>query len=241
MDIPILYEDDDVIVINKPSGIMTHPDGRSSSETVSNWFVTQYPQSKEVGEPMRLHNGESIARPGIVHRLDTDTTGALILAKTNKAHSFLKRSFQSHHIKKMYLAFVYGILKEESGIIEYPIGRSRKDFRLRSAQRKAKGVLRDAVTRWEAIVSTENHTFVRIMPETGRTHQIRVHFKAIHHPIVCDKLYAPKHSCDFGLSRLGLHAYRVEFPLPSGGKITTTAPPPEDFMQAMKFFPDASL
>ncbi len=241
MDIPILYEDDDIIVINKPSGVMTHPDGRSQSETISDWFATQYPQSKEVGEPARLVSGETITRPGIVHRLDTDTTGVLILAKTNKAHAFLKHSFQEHTIKKTYLAFVYGILKEKKGTINLPIGRSRKDFRLRSAQRKARGTLREAITRYETIATTKEHTFVRIMPETGRAHQIRVHFKAIHHPVVCDALYAPKHPCDLGISHLGLHAYRIAFLLPSGKEVEVIAPPPEDFMRAMESFPEVTL
>jgi len=157
------------------------------------------------------------------------------------AHAFLKHAFQEHQIKKTYLAFVYGILKEDKGIIDYMIGRSRKDFRLRSAQRKAKGTLRDAITRWEKIANTKEHSFVRIMPETGRTHQIRVHFKAIHHPIVCVKLYAPKHDCDLGLSHLGLHAYRIILPLPSGEEVAVIAPPPEDFMKAVTFFPGATL
>lgn len=241
MKLPILYEDDDVVVINKPSGVMTHPDGHSQAETISDWFGKEYPKSATVGEPMDLVSGETIARPGIVHRLDTTTTGVLILAKTNEAHTFLKHSFQEHQIKKTYLAFVYGILKEEKGIIDYPIGRSRKDFRLRSAQRKARGTLRDAITRWEKIANTQEHTFVRIMPETGRTHQIRVHFKAIHHPIVCDKLYAPKHPCDLGLSHLGLHAYCIVFLLPSGEQITVTAPPAEDFVDAIASFPNAII
>ncbi len=238
---PILYEDEYVVVINKPRGVMVHPDGHTQSETISDWFAIHYPKSKRVGEPMRLVSGEIIIRPGIVHRLDTDTTGVLILAKTDEAHAFLKRSFQEHKTKKIYLAFVYGVLKEKSGVIDFPIGRSRKDFRLRSAQRKAKGTLRDAITRWEAIASTDEHTFVRIMPETGRTHQIRVHFKAIHHPIVCDKLYAPKHTCDLGLSHLGLHAYRITFVLPDGKEIVVTAPPSEDFVSAVSSFPGATI
>ncbi len=239
MELPILYEDEYVVVINKPSGVITHPDGHSLSETVSDWFVAKYPKSKHVGESLRLVSGEVIARPGIVHRLDADTSGVLILTKTQDAHIFLKKAFQEHLVQKTYLAFVYGVLKQHEGTIKFPIGRSRKDFRLRSAQPKARGILRDAITNYQTISNTEQHTFVRIMPKTGRTHQIRAHFKAIHHPIVCDRLYAPKHPCDLGLSRLGLHAYSITFTLPSDKDITVTASLPTDFTNALTYFPNA--
>lgn len=238
MELPVIYEDSDVVVINKPIGVMTHPDGHTPDETVSDWFAAHYPASKEVGEMQRLPDGSEIARPGVVHRLDRDTSGLLVLAKTVESHAFLKEAFQNREVHKTYLAFTYGVPKERKGIIEFSIGRSRKDFRLRSAQPKAKGTLREALTRYEVISDIGTHSLMKVMPETGRTHQIRVHLKAIHHPIVCDPLYAPKRACDLKFNRLGLHAYQLDLPLPSGERMLLTAPIPEDLAPAMALFPE---
>ncbi len=239
MDIPILYEDENIVVISKPSGIMTHPDGRGNTKTVSDWFAENYPDSENVGEPMRLVSGDVINRPGIVHRLDTDTSGALILAKNQNSYEFLKKAFQAHDVQKTYIAFVYGKLASTSGVIDFPIGRSRKDFRLRSAQPKARGVLRDAVTKYKVVENIGSHSLVMLFPKTGRTHQIRVHLKAIHHPVVCDTLYAPKHKCDLGINRLGLHAYKLDIPMISGNRMEFIADIPDDFSDAISKFPNA--
>jgi len=240
MELPILYEDADIVAVAKPAGVMTHGDGVSSNETIADWFAAHYPASKDVGEMQRLKDGTEISRPGVVHRLDTDTSGVLILVKTPEAHAFFKEAFKAREVKKTYLAFVYGVPKEKRDVIDFDIGRSRKDFRLRSAQPKARGTLRDAITRYETIgVDAEGkHALLKVMPETGRTHQIRVHLKAIHHPIVCDPLYAPNHPCDLGLTRLGLHAYQLDLPLPNGERVTITAPLPADFSAAAGDFPD---
>lgn len=238
MDLPILYEDTDIVAINKPAGVMTHPDGHTTDETASDWFATRFPDSKEVGELQRLQNGTEIARPGVVHRLDRDTSGVLIFAKTPEAHAHLKSAFQEREAKKTYLAFTYGTLKEPKGVIEFAIGRSRKDFRLRSAQPKAKGTLREAITRYEVVSDIGTHSLVKVMPETGRTHQIRVHLKALHHPVVCDPLYADGKPCDLGLTRLGLHAYALDIPMMSGERLEIFAPVPEDMKAAIARFPD---
>jgi 23S rRNA pseudouridine1911/1915/1917 synthase len=234
----ILYEDSNMVAINKPSGVMSHPDGKTTEETASDWFARAYPDSKEVGETQRLQDGTEIRRPGIVHRLDRETSGVLVFAKTPEAHAALKAAFQEREAKKTYLAFIYGVPKEKKGVIEFPIGRSATDFRLRSAQPKARGVLRDAVTKWERVSDIGTHSVVKAMPETGRTHQIRVHFKAIHHPVVCDPLYAKKMPCDLGFNRLGLHAYELDIPLPSGGRRVLIAPVPEDLAAALARFPN---
>lgn len=226
MELPILYEDTDVVAVNKPAGIMTHPDGRTKEETVSDWFALHYPASAHVGETQRLQGGGEITRPGVVHRLDRETSGVLALAKTNEAHEFLKHAFQNREVKKTYLAFTYGVPKERRGVIEFSIGRSRQDFRLRSAQPRAKGTLREAITRYEVISDIGTHALMKVMPETGRTHQIRVHLKAIHHPVVGDSLYAPNHPLNLGFSRLGLHAFSLELSLPKGEKVTIEAPLP---------------
>ncbi len=236
MDPEILYEDADLVVIAKPAGVMTHPDGHSTEETVSDWFAKRYPASKDVGEMQRLPNGTEIARPGVVHRLDRDTSGVLVLAKTPEAHAHLKAVFQNHEAKKEYLAFSYGVPKEKKGTIEFSIGRSRKDFRLRSAQPKAKGTLRDALTRYEVVGDIGTHSLLKVMPETGRTHQIRVHLKAIHHPVVCDPLYAPNQACDLGFSRLGLHAHSLDIPLLSGERMTFVASVPPELKAAYERF-----
>jgi 23S rRNA pseudouridine1911/1915/1917 synthase len=238
MELPIIYEDDDIVAIDKPSGVMTHPDSHGTDETASDWFARRYPASAEVGETQRLQNGTEVRRPGIVHRLDKETSGVLVFAKTQKVHEFLKEAFKAREVHKTYLAFVYGVPKERKGIIEFSIGRSRKDFRLRSAQPKAKGILREALTRYEVVGDIGTHALLKAMPETGRTHQIRVHLKAIHHPIVGDSLYAPKRPYDLGFERLGLHAYQLDLPMPNGERKILTAMPPADLKSAILKFPN---
>ncbi len=175
---------------------------------------------------------------GYVHRLDKGTSGVLVFAKNQIAYDFLRKAFHDRDVHKTYLAFVYGVLKEKRGVIDFDIGRSRKDFRLRSAQPKAKGRLRDALTRYEVIGKTPDFALLKMNPETGRTHQIRVHLKAIHHPIVGDSLYAPNRPAGLGISRIGLHAYQLDLPLPSGGRTIITAPIPTDLAPAFAHFPD---
>jgi 23S rRNA pseudouridine1911/1915/1917 synthase len=245
MELPILYEDADIVAVAKPSGVMTHGDGHTKNETVADWFAARYPASAEVGSTQRLPSGEELKRPGIVHRLDTDTSGVLVLAKTPEAYEFLKSAFHERDAKKTYLAAVYGAPKEKKGVIDFAIGRSRKDFRLRSAQPKARGTMREALTRYEVLATDAGSeegaqvkpALLKVMPETGRTHQIRVHLKAIHHPVVCDPLYAPNHPCELGASRLALHAYQLDIPLLSGGRTTITAPIPEDLKPVIAHFP----
>ncbi len=220
MNLTILYEDVDVVVVAKPAGLLTHTDGRSNTPTAEDWFKERYPTGV-----------------GYTHRLDRDTSGVLVFAKNMMAYEFLRKAFHDREVKKTYLAFVHGTLKEKEGTIDFDIGRSRKDFRLRSAQPKAKGRLRESLTRYEVIGETKEHTLLKVSPETGRTHQIRVHLKAIHHPIVGDSLYAPNHPYALGISRLGLHAYMLDLPLPSGGRTTVIAPIPLDLAKAFSNFP----
>jgi 23S rRNA pseudouridine1911/1915/1917 synthase len=237
MELTILYEDDDIVAVDKPTGVMTHPDGHTTDETVSDWFAARYPASATVGETQRLKDGTEITRPGVVHRLDRDTSGVLVLAKTPESHAYLKQAFHDREAHKTYYAFVYGVPKKRIDTIEFSIGRSRKDFRLRSAQPKAKGMLREAITDYEVLDDIGTHSFLKVMPKTGRTHQIRVHLKAIHHPIVCDPLYkASDHGCDLGFNRLGLHAARLDLPRPDGTRLVLESPlPPELAKAAAKF------
>ena len=236
MELPILYEDNDMVAVYKPSGLMTHADGRNKEETAADWFAAKYPESSGVGETQRLQDGTELLRPGVVHRLDRETSGVLLFAKTKEAHAHLKEVFQTRRAEKNYCAFVYGVPKEEKGIIDFSIGRSRKDFRLRSAQPKAKGLLREALTHYKVLTSSDTHALLKVMPKTGRTHQIRVHLKAIHHPVVCDPLYAPNHACDLGFKRLALHAYSLTIPTLEGKEVTITSTLPEEFTEALKAF-----
>lgn len=224
MELPILYEDTDVVAVAKPVRLITHSDGRTQEETAEDWFKANY----------------NVEGAGYVHRLDRDTSGVLVFAKNAAAYEFLRKAFHDRDVQKTYLALVYGVLKEKKGVIDFDIGRSRKDFRLRSAQPKAKGRLRDALTRYEVIGETVGYSLLKMSPETGRTHQIRVHLKAIHHPIVGDPLYAPNHPAALDIKRLGLHAYMLDLPLPGGTRVLIIAPIPSDLAPAILHFPDAS-
>ena len=232
--IQILYEDADVLVVNKPAGLVVHGDGRTVEPTLADWLLEKYPALKDVGEPTKLSNGEIIIRPGIVHRIDRGTSGTLIVAKNQNTFLFLKKQFQDREVEKSYRAFVYGELKQDEGVIDRPIARSRKDFRMWSAQRGAKGVEREAITEYKVLGRIPGFSFLELHPKTGRTHQIRVHLKAINHPVVCDKLYAPKKDCALCFTRFALHAFSIAFTLPSEKLIKVEAPYPSDFEQAIK-------
>ena len=213
-----------------------HNDGSGEGDTVAEWFLRRQPTAAGVGEPQTLVDGTPIERSGIVHRLDRDTSGVLILAKTQPAYEHLKTQFHDRHAKKEYRAFVYGLMKDKWGTIDRPIGRSAKSPKLRSAQRGAKGVLRDAITEWELIGQSYTHAYLKLKPKTGRTHQLRVHLKAIDRPIVMDPLYATEHHRttmdNLGFDRLALHAHVLELSLPSGEEKRLIAPVPQLFEEA---------
>lgn len=229
----ILYEDSDILVINKPAGLVVHPDGRTVEPSVSEWFGDKYPESKNVGEKM----GE-VERPGIVHRIDRETSGALILAKTKQGHDVLKKQFQNREVEKAYHLFVYGDMKDDRGTINLPIKRSSADFRKRTARPasvKDSGVAKEAITYFEVLKrsSDKGVTLVEAKPKTGRTHQLRVHFQALHHPVVADSLYAARKEKLLDFERLALHARTVKFKNTKGESITVEAPYPEDFQKAL--------
>jgi 23S rRNA pseudouridine1911/1915/1917 synthase len=226
----ILYEDDYILAIDKPDGLVVHPDGKTVEPSVSDWFAKKYPQSRDVGEKL----GE-IERSGIVHRIDRETSGVLLVAKTNESHAWLKKQFQERTIEKVYHLFVYGLIKDDEGVIDLAIARSASDFRKWSAERGARGERREAITHFQVLKRSDetDTTFLEAKPKTGRTHQIRVHFKAIHHPIVCDKLYAPKKHSVLGFERLALHARSITFKNLAGENILVEAPYPKDFQNAL--------
>ena len=251
-DISIIYEDENVVAISKPSGLVIHParsadrptcatsstagrpDGSRDGTTLVDWILEHYPEMKDVGEPLKLQSGEEILRPGIVHRLDKDTSGILLLARTEESFLSLKKQFQEKEITKVYRAIVYGEINDPVGAIEKPIGRNKKDFRLRSTQVSARGVLREARTEYKVISKNKNYTLVELYPMTGRTHQLRVHLASIGHPVVCDLLYGKGRECPPALARLGLHASSVEFKTLEGGILKLEVPLPKEMAQAIE-------
>lgn len=237
LKIKVLYEDKDILVVDKPSGISVHPDGRSEEKTISDWFVKKYPRSKNIGESIFV-DGKEIKKPGIVHRLDKETSGVLILAKNQKAYEFFKNQFKGREIKKTYNVIVSGSVKNDHATINKPIGRSPTDFRRHLAGRGARGELREAITEYRALkrftVGTKKFTYLEIHPKTGRTHQIRVHMKFINHPVVCDSLYDPKGPHLKGFNRLALHAKSIEFKDLKGEILKIESPLPKEFGKMLK-------
>ena len=233
METTIIYEDAAVVVIDKPAVLSVHSDGRTSEPSVADWILEKYPETKEVGEPWTSPQGEIIDRPGIVHRLDRTTSGVMVIAKTAEAHAFLKQQFQSREVEKEYRAFVYGNPKEDGGVIEAEIRRTRTTPPRWTAEPGGQKK-RVAVTEWKVIKRGEAASEIAVFPKTGRTHQIRVHLKSIHHEIVCDPLYAPTRPCLLGFTRPALHAYRLTLTVPSRARRTFEAPLPDDFKVAEK-------
>ena len=231
--IDIIYEDKELLAVNKPAGVAVHEDGRTKEWVLTDWVRENRPEVVGVGEEMRLQNGTVIDRPGIVHRLDRDTSGVLLIAKTQNTFLFLKNQFKNRETSKLYHAFLYGEIKDVTGTIDKPIGRSRKDFRLWTTH-VTKGKVREAVTRFTRLGAKNGFSYVAVEPKTGRTHQIRVHMKAVGHPVVCDKRYAPKKDCALGLNRLALHAKEISFTHPNGTKMSLEALLPDDFINAKK-------
>ncbi|MES3032247.1 MAG: RluA family pseudouridine synthase [Patescibacteria group bacterium] len=235
MKIKVLYEDKDVLGIDKPSGIAVHGDGRSEDKTIADWVLKNYPKMKNIGEPEFFENKGvkvEIKRPGIVHRLDRDTSGVMLLAKNKKAFEVLKKQFQDREVKKTYVAIVSGHVRNDRGIINKPIGRSPRDFRRYLSGRGVRGEIREAVTEYKVLKrfqAPSKFTYLEVYPKTGRTHQIRVHMKYLNHPVVCDSLYNPDNPCPKGLARMALHAKSIEFKDLKGKTIKVESSIPKEF------------
>ncbi len=233
-DIKILFEDNDIVAIDKPSGIAVHGDGKTKEKTISDWVVKKFPEAKDVGESIELEDGEKIERHGIVHRLDKETSGVLLIAKTQRGYEHLKEQFKERKIKKTYSAFIYGRMKDERGIIARPIGRAIGSVRKWATGNKTRGELREAVTKFKVVKNTMPASLLELWPQTGRTHQIRVHMQALGHPVVADSLYAPGRESVYGFRRLALHAKRLIFNDLKGGLIEVESPFPDDFVSAIE-------
>lgn len=236
MEIKILYEDEYILALDKPCGLLVHTDGRNKGETLSDWINQNYPELKDVGEEQVLQSGEIIKRPGIVHRLDKDTSGIILVAKTKEAHQFLKEQFQNRRVEKIYNAVVRGnfLSDKTEEVIDKPIGRSSSDFRKWSAEYGAKGEMREAVTEYRVLaqgeMGGEKTAYLEVRPKTGRTHQIRVHLKSIGHLVVGDKLYGNN---SLPSNRLMLHALSIKIELPNHTFITIESPLPKEFEDAL--------
>ena len=231
MEPSVLYEDDYIIAVNKPSGLVVHG-GVGTDQTLVDWILSTYPHLRDVGE----QSVGAILRPGMVHRLDKGTSGVLLLAKNQEVFETLKRHFQKGKIKKEYHAFVHNKPKRSRGIVSLPIGKSRRDFRKQST-RNIRGPRREAATEYVlAGTCQDGVSFMRFYPRTGRTHQVRVHAQSLQIPIVGDARYAPSYPLLFGFSRLALHAYRVTlFTHWLSEPLHIIAPHPSDFAQALSF------
>ena len=215
----IIYEDDDLLVVDKPAGLAVHPAPGHPSHTLVNAILSHFPHLAALSDSMR---------PGIVHRLDKDTSGVMLVAKNSVAQADLSDQFKAHSVAKAYLVLVKGHLTPENGVIEAPIGRD-------SRNRKRMAVVaggREARTEYRVIRFIGDYTLLEVRPETGRTHQIRVHLSAIGYPVVGDKVYGVKSAY---LSRQFLHACRLGFKLPSTGEyVEFTSELPLDLEQALK-------
>ncbi|MEX0877763.1 MAG: RNA pseudouridine synthase [Candidatus Spechtbacterales bacterium] len=226
MDIEIIYESEDLIVINKPSGLLVHTTPKILREpqnkrekTLVDWILDKYPEIRGVGDPP-LHNaveGQEIQRSGIVHRLDRETSGLLVVARTQNSFEILKKLFQERRIEKKYYALVWGEPKTDKGKIEKEIASiSGKKITVEEYSQAEPSKIRDALTFWEVVKNYKEYSLLSVKPKTGRTHQIRVHMASVGHPLVCDRIYGKKKECPIELNRLFLHAYFLQIPMPGG-------------------------
>jgi 23S rRNA pseudouridine1911/1915/1917 synthase len=216
----ILYEDDELIIINKPAGLVVHPAPGHPDGTLVNAILAHCPNLPGIG---------GIQRPGIVHRLDKDTTGAIAIAKTDLAYQHLQAQLQAKTARREYLGLIYGVPKTETGSIDLPIGRNPQD-RKRMAIVSIEDGGRNAITHWRVKERFGNYTLIHFQLETGRTHQIRVHSAKMGHPLVGDPIYSSGHSLGVNLPGQALHAWKLQLQHPaSGNLVEVTAPLPRSF------------
>ena len=223
MDLEIVYEDDDVLVINKPKGLVVHPAPGHSDDTLVNGLLFA------MGDDLSGINGE--LRPGIVHRIDKDTSGLLAVAKNDLAHTMLASQLKDHSMHRVYEAIVCGSFREDSGTVDAPIGRHPSDRKKMCVTQRNS---REAVTHWEVVARYRGYTHIRCKLETGRTHQIRVHMAHIGHPILGDTVYGHK-AKELGLDSQCLHAGTLCFAHPRDGRpVMVFAPLPDYFQKVLE-------
>ena len=234
----IVYEDDDVVVLNKQAGISVHPSVNEPNKTLVNALIAKYPEIKNVGDDP--------IRPGIVHRLDKDTSGLLVVAQNQKTFEFLKKEWQEGKVIKKYIALVWGHPKEKGEIVS-ELARSLKDFRKRMVVRPARTTVQSggpekqkdkeikgkmAITEYKVVKKFRDFSLVEVSPKTGRMHQIRVQFASLGHPVTGDKIYGKSKKKPEGLTRQFLHAFYLKFSLPAG-PLAFEADLPDDLEQVL--------
>lgn len=222
MDLDIIYEDSDIILINKPKGMVVHPAAGHYSGTLVNGLMDHCRDN--------LSGINGVMRPGIVHRIDMDTTGVLIVCKNDMSHNSIAAQLKEHSITRKYYAIVHGVIKDEKGTVDAPIGRHPTDRKKMSINHKNG---RDAVTHYQVLKRFRQYTYVECQLETGRTHQIRVHMASIHHPLLGDQIYGPA-KCPFQLQGQTLHAGVLGIIHPRTGEyMEFTASLPEYFQKLL--------
>lgn len=219
-DIPldILYEDDDVLVVNKPKNMVVHPAAGHFTGTLVNAVMYHCKD--------HLSGINGVLRPGIVHRIDKDTTGALIICKNDFSHNFIAEQLKTHSITRKYVAIVHGTFKEPEGTIDAPIGRHKTDRKKMAITADGK----NAVTHYKVLQSNDKFSYIECQLETGRTHQIRVHMASIHHPLLGDEVYS-KMQCPYKLNGQTLHAKTIGFIHPSTKQYVEFEAPLPDYFQ----------
>jgi len=229
-DIPIVYEDDDLVVIDKPAGIIVHPmNATDRRPTVIGSLVASRPALKKIGE--------NKLRPGVVHRLDKDVSGLMVIAKTNATFEELKRQFVGREIEKEYVSLVYGRMPKDQGLISFKIARSKTLGRMVSRPEGQEG--KEALTEYDVVDRFKTSTLVNVKIHTGRTHQIRTHFKAIGHPVVGDTLYRTKivHIRPIEMKRLFLHSAKLSITMPDGTRKTFVSALPDELKRMLAELP----
>lgn len=226
IDLDLLFEDEHLMVVNKPAGLVVHPAAGNMEHTLVNAILHHDPDIKNAGG--------DLMRPGIVHRLDQDTSGLIVIARTRPALNFLQKEFKYRRVEKKYLAIVSGHFDHSAGRIELPIGRHPKKRKIMAVNYEAG---KQAVTEWKIKERYNSFSLVEVLLKTGRTHQIRVHFYAIDHPLIGDPVYQPRRHRKKAkaVNRQMLHSWKISFRHPySGQRICFTADPPEDFKSVLK-------
>ena len=224
MHIPVIFEDSDILVIDKPSGIVVHPFDFSDEGTILDFLKEKYPNMFSIENMITLQDGRIIPLGGLIHKLDRDTSGVLIIAKHQHTFIELKSLFNQQLVAKTYLALVEGVLRDDSFRIDAPLGRSKKEYKQSTNPAKPRGELREAITDVKVLKRDGATTLVELSPRTGRTHQLRAHMASIGHPIVGDIAYGSIVKD----SRIMLHAKSLSFKW--NGKVKTfESSPPKGF------------
>ena len=226
VSVDVIFEDQNIVVVDKPAGIQVHPGHLNEKDTLTNWLIAKYPDSAQVYDDSE----GAWMRPGIVHRLDKDTSGVMVIAKNKESFANLKRLFHDRGVEKTYIALAKGIFDKKSGVIDKPIARAASYRKQVIARKNTKTIVREAETCYRILGENGKISLVELKPKTGRMHQIRVHLASIGHPILGDGLYGDKKPPDKGIKRHMLHAFCLKFEY-LGKEYNFSAPIPDDMLK----------